>query len=158
MEIIGTRFGDIQVEADKLLDFPEGIPGLECLRQFALLHDENIAPFFWLQSVDQPEIALIVFDPFPLFPDYAPLLPEETINLLGEEADPSDITLLSIALVPEDVTKMSCNLAAPIVVHGGKRMGVQALLERGAYQSRTPLYNKVVAHWKGGDGDAGPDA
>jgi flagellar assembly factor FliW len=157
MEIIGTRFGDIQVEHEKLLDFPEGIPGLEYLKQFALLHDENIAPFFWLQSIDQPEIALIVFDPFPLFPDYAPLLPEETVDFLGD-AEPSDITLLVIALIPEDVRGMSCNLAAPLVVHSGKRKGVQALLERGAYQSRTPMYGNIVAHWKGGGGDAGTDA
>ena len=157
MELRNTRFGDIQVEDERLLTFPEGIPGFEELTRFALLHDENMEPFFWLQSLDQPEVAVIVVDPFLFFPDYAPLLLEEYLEILGLE-DPADVSLLTITTIPDDVSKITTNLAAPIAIHNDNRIGVQAILDRGAYEARTPMYQQVTAYWKGGADDAGSDA
>jgi flagellar assembly factor FliW len=156
MEIRNTRFGDIQVEEHRLLTFPKGIPGFEQLTRFTLLHDANMEPFFWLQSLDEPEIAVIVADPFLFFPEYAPLLLEEYLEILGLE-DPADVTLLTIATIPEDATQITTNLAAPIAIHNENRIGVQAILDRGAYETRTPMYQQVLAYWKGGAGDAGSD-
>jgi flagellar assembly factor FliW len=157
MEIRGTRFGDIQVETDKLLTFPEGIPGFDHMTRYTLLHDENMEPFFWLQSLDQPEVAVVVVDPFLFFPEYAPLILEEFLDVLGAK-DPADVTLLVIAMIPEDVSQITANLAAPIVIHDEKRIGVQAILDRDAYETRTPMYRQVLEFWKGGADDAGSDA
>jgi len=157
MEIRDTRFGVVQVEKDRLLTFPEGIPGFEHLTRFALLHDEDMAPFFWLQSLDETEIAIIVVDPFLFFPDYAPVLLEEYLEVLGLD-NPADVSLFVFAIIPEDVSKMSANLAAPIAIHNENRIGIQAILDRGLYEARTPMYQQVLAYWRGGADDAGIDA
>jgi flagellar assembly factor FliW len=157
MMIRNTRFGDIQVEEDKLLTFPGGIPGFEHANRFTLLRDEAMEPFFWLQSLDEPEVAVIVVDPFLFFPDYAPLLIEEYLEILGLE-DPGDVTLFVITTIPEDACQITANLAAPIAIHNEHRIGVQAILDRGAYEARTPMYQQVLAYWKGGAEDAGSDA
>ena len=59
-------FGTIDVEDDKIIEFPMGIIGFENFKKFALIYDkeqEERSPISWLQSMDEPLLALPVVSP-----------------------------------------------------------------------------------------------
>ena len=64
------RFGDIEIPDEKVLTFPAGLPGFGDLSQWCLLHSEGVDAVNWLQSLEDPTIALIIADPEAFFFDY----------------------------------------------------------------------------------------
>jgi flagellar assembly factor FliW len=68
-----TRFGELEVPAAALIDFPEGMIGVGG-RRFALLEQEESGTFKWLQETSEPGLALPVTDPFTFFGDYEVVL------------------------------------------------------------------------------------
>jgi len=131
------HFGEIEVDADKVIAFPEGLPGFEDVRKFVLLGNEENAdtPFRWLQSVDRPELAFVVVDPFLIRKDYDIEIPDETCRKLGIRSI-EDIQLLSIVVVPADYSQMSINLKAPIIININNRKGLQFVLDTDIYGVR----------------------
>jgi flagellar assembly factor FliW len=55
MRIATTRFGEIDIADEKILNFLEGIPGFDRISRFALVSAEDTEPFHWLQSLDDAE-------------------------------------------------------------------------------------------------------
>ena len=47
-----TRFGEMEVDPNKIIEFKEGIPGFEALRKFILIEDAE-SKFCYLQSVEE---------------------------------------------------------------------------------------------------------
>ena len=62
-----TRFfGTIEIEDDKLIHFENGIIGFPQLKTFTLIFDgekNDGRAISWLQSMEEPELALPVMDP-----------------------------------------------------------------------------------------------
>ena len=71
MQIETTRFGALDIEEGRILDFPEGLPGFEACRHFALVPHGEASPFEWLQSVEDGALAFLAMKPHQIFPDYA---------------------------------------------------------------------------------------
>ena len=63
MVINTTRFGQIQLNTEDIITFPEGLLGFQDLRQFVLLDDPNDDIFAWLQSCELPSVAFPVLEP-----------------------------------------------------------------------------------------------
>ena len=60
------HFGEVEIDDNKLITFEKGIMGLEDLKRYVLIFDENEgeeALIHWLQSVDEPSVALPVISP-----------------------------------------------------------------------------------------------
>ena len=56
-------FGEITIEDDKVLDFPNGIIGIEDKHKFAIIYDADRGSdtaIRWLQSMEDPYLALPV--------------------------------------------------------------------------------------------------
>ena len=71
MQLQTKHFGIIDVDEKDALHFPSGIPGFENVKEYILLgKQENENPFFWLQSLDNPQLAFVVVDPFYINDDY----------------------------------------------------------------------------------------
>ena len=121
----GTRFGTLELEEDSVLEFPSGLIGLPGSR-YALLGKEEGEPFRWLQSLDEPDIALPVTDPGLFFADYVVELSESEAERIGiTDPDAAEIYVTVRASErPEDFT---ANLLAPILLTGGR--GYQVLNE-----------------------------
>lgn len=61
-QIIATSlFGNLQVTEDALFNFPEGIPGFEQERHFALL-PAACRGSYWLQSTNRPDLAFFLVE------------------------------------------------------------------------------------------------
>ena len=58
MKVATTRFGEVEVPDDTLITFPEGLPPFEGKR-YILLHREDSPMIEWLQSVEEPDVALM---------------------------------------------------------------------------------------------------
>jgi flagellar assembly factor FliW len=136
MQVHTTRFGRIEVDDTRLLNFPRGILGFPDLPRFALIQTNEEGNFFWLQSVDCPEVAFVVCDPVLFIPDYqVRLRPEDTEDLLLE--NPSDVQILVI--VNKIGASLTGNLQGPLVLNSRNLLGRQLVLSERKYSTRHPL-------------------
>ena len=138
MEIETTRFGRLEVSDELILRFPRGLYGMEHLRRFCMLrHDEN-GLFFWLQSVDDPAIAMVLTDPFRFFTGYEVEIPDPAVGLL-EASDAGDVVIYTTVSFTREPTGTFTNLLGPVVVNHDSRVGVQVILDDKMYTTRHPL-------------------
>ena len=70
MMIETTRFGQVEVDEQSLLTFPQGVLGFESIQEFCLLEHKPGSPFLWLQAVENPALAFVVINPFDFIADY----------------------------------------------------------------------------------------
>ena len=124
MKIMTPRFGELLIPAETIVVFPEGLPGFQSKRWVIFIRDET--PMIeWLQSIDEPDIALMTMDPIrDLLIDYRPepkageLAPIELEGI--EQAD-----LRVIIRNAEMPGRLSVNLFAPLMYNVDKRLGMQ---------------------------------
>lgn len=136
MEIQSSRFGLIEVDDDRIMTFPNGLLGFPSYTRFALIQtgDENY--FFWLQAVDEPNLAFVVTDPVLFFRDYQVPIREETAQEL-QLADPAATQVFVICnKVGEWLTG---NLLGPILVNAQNRLAQQVVLTEKKWTTRQPL-------------------
>jgi len=145
MQIQTSRFGALDVDERKVLTFPEGLPGFEGCRQFALIPHHSAggdksSPFVWLQSVEDESLAFLAMEPHQAFPDYAPRVPRaemEDLALVDEKSRPR---LYSLLTVPQgDPQGITANLMAPVVVNTTARLAKQVVLNTDQYGLRHRL-------------------
>ena len=60
----------------KTILFVEGLVGFEDLRHFVVIPNQKEGPLFWIQSVEDPQVAFILTDPSQFFCDYR-VVPEK---------------------------------------------------------------------------------
>ena len=137
MKKINTRFGEVEYDPDNLLHFPGGLIGLPNLRHFIVMPNKKNGPLFWIQSIDDPEIAFILTEPSNFFLDYH-LSPEESERKNLKIDDEDDFFILSVVTVPPD-QKLTVNLAAPIIFAPKTNRAMQVILESSPYSSKTPF-------------------
>lgn len=142
MKIDTRNFGEIEIEEEKIISFPEGIPGFQDEKRFVIINnpdEEN--PFHWIQSVDNPNLAFVIINPFFIKPDYDIKLSSSTVEKLRIE-DEKDVLVYTIVVVPEDIKKMTVNLAGPIVINGKERIGKQIILDNPKYNTKHYIFNQ----------------
>lgn len=137
MEKINTRFGEVEYDPTNLLHFPAGLIGLPNLRHFIVMPNKKKGPLFWIQSIDEPDIAFVITDPTNFFLNYhvAPDTAERQ-SLCLEEND--EYFVLCIVTVPPD-QNITLNLAAPILFAPKSNRAIQVIFEGINYSSKTPL-------------------
>ena len=143
MKITTKVFGEVDIEESKILHFPQGIVGFPELTDFALIHDiekEGVCAIRWLQSMQEPSFAMPVMDPLAVKPDYNPTVEDELLKPLGK-LDPEEILVLVTLTVPSDLTKMTINLQAPIVVNAAEKRACQIIVDSELYPVRFPIYD-----------------
>lgn len=157
MQLNTVRFGEIDIPDEKIIKFAEGIPGLEHLKRFALISNEETEPFKWFQAMDDPEIALVVIDPNILFPKYYVNVPPDVVEELKLD-DGDDTLILAVAVVPRDFKNMTTNLVSPIVINASKNLGKQVIMQNTEYLIKQPIYDLLQEYVNGGVLDAGSNA
>jgi flagellar assembly factor FliW len=137
MKTITTRFGEVEYDPDNLLHFPAGLIGLPNLRHFIVMPNRKAGPLFWIQSVDEPEMAFVLTDPTNFFLDYQ-VVPETSERQVLRIDEGDDCFVLSVVTVPPD-QQITLNLAAPVLFSPKSNRAVQVILEDGRYSPKTPL-------------------
>ena len=122
-----VHFGEIEINEEDIIFFLEGIPGFEDSKKYVLIGNEsNEAVFFWLQSVDIPELCFVVTDPFMVYDGYGVDVEDEDVELL-ELTDPKKVLTLTIVVIPENINEIRVNLKAPILINMEKKLGKQII-------------------------------
>ena len=138
-------FGEVELADDKILEFPNGIIGFEECTKFAIMYDEddeNKVRISWLQSLDEPLLALPVIDPLAIMEEYAPMIEDELLTPLGSPMD-EDLVFLLTMTVPSDMTKVTANMKAPIIINAATKKGIQLIVENEDYPVKFNVYESV---------------
>jgi len=136
MEIETTRFGLLSVNDDRIITLPKGLLGFPNHTRFALIQAGQENYFFWLQSVDEPNLAFVVTDPSIFFKDYDVQVREETQADL-ELTSPQFAQVFVICNKVDDW--LTGNLLGPIVVNAQNRLAQQVVLTEKKWTTRQPL-------------------
>ena len=125
MNVQTTRFGMVEVDRDRIITFEAGLLGFSSYRKYVLLQPDDDGVFFWLQSVETPELAFVVTDPSLWTQGY-----EATIR--REQMDEVQLASLDEAQVLVIVNKydqvLTGNLQGPLVINLGNYQGIQLVL------------------------------
>lgn len=142
--VVQTRyFGEIDLSEDKIITFENGIMGFEECKRFTLLYDcekEEKPSISWLQSLDEKDLALPVVNPFLVKEGYNPIVEDELLKSLGELNDENVVILLTMT-IPSDITKMTANLKAPIIINADTQKGCQIIVENQEYDIKYKVYD-----------------
>jgi flagellar assembly factor FliW len=132
VNIVTTRFGEIDIDESKVIDMRGGILGFEHLKKYALhIRDDN-NPFWWLQSLEDGAIAFVVINPYYAKADYELMISDNDVKLLEIEGV-EDVVLLAILTIRQNPFSVSMNLRAPIVINAKKKIAKQIVLEDAQY-------------------------
>lgn len=125
IKIDSPRFGTLEVEPSKVIEFPRGLPGFEDFRRFTLFHPEGEEPkYFILQSLDDPDVAFNIADPAVLGFNFEIALSDEESALL-DLGDPAEAVV--VVLLVKEGSHLRANLKAPLVLNLRSRRGLQHL-------------------------------
>lgn len=135
MHIDSPRFGALEVEPSKIIEFPHGLPGFEDLKRYALLHPDGEAggapSYFILQSVDDPAVAFHISDPARFGFNYEIALSDEDAAMI-KLADPAAAAV--VVMLVNEGGGVRANLNAPLVINLEARLGVQHVFARLNYE------------------------
>jgi flagellar assembly factor FliW len=118
------------------IHFPSGLVGYPASQRFFL--DQGQGGVFELRGVDESDPDFLVVAPAPFFPDYAPVIDDETVERLGLLGQDDALVLLVVTLRdrPEDA---SANTLAPLVINSRTRAAAQVVLTGQPFSLRQPL-------------------
>jgi flagellar assembly factor FliW len=137
-----TRFGAVEVDASRLLDFPAGLLGFSRSRRFALLQPDERGVFFWLQSIEAADVAFVVTDPCLWVPDFSITLRREQMAELGMAEGQSPQLLVIVNRRDHGIT---ANMQGPLVIHPITRVGMQVVLADRRWTTRHELVSVAPA-------------
>ena len=136
MLIETTRFGPVEVDESRLLEIPAGLLGFSSYKTFSLLQPDENGVFFWLQSVETPDLAFVVTDPALWVPDYQATIRKEQMEELGL-GETGDAQVLVI--VNKRDKSLTANLQGPIVINTANRRAMQLVLAEKKWSTRHEL-------------------
>lgn len=121
-----------------VLRFADGIPGFGHLHRFQLVSLGDDSIFQLLESVDEPDVSMVVVVPWLLFPDYEIELPEDDREQLAIE-DPSQAVVFSPVTLAAEERTVYVNLVGPFVVNPVTNEGRQVVLVGSDHPLRAPV-------------------
>jgi flagellar assembly factor FliW len=124
MQIQTQRFGTLELKTDQLFLFPQGLIGMETLRQWALLPDPDNSSVAWLQSASRGDRAIAVISPRAFFADYRVQVSRRELASLHMQGN-SEIYILTT--VAGHVGKLTTNLRSPLLLNLSRRLGCQVI-------------------------------
>lgn len=136
-----TRFGVVEVDEDKAIHFVDDIPGFPGARRFVLIPHKEDSPLAWLQSMDMPDVAFVVIEPWIYFKEYNPVIEEWQLARLeskgATENDEEDsLLVLSILTIPGNPKEITANLKAPVIINLRNNLAIQVILTYDDYTTK----------------------
>ncbi|MCL2576918.1 MAG: flagellar assembly protein FliW [Defluviitaleaceae bacterium] len=159
-KLLTKHFGEISFDPARIIIFPDGIPGFPNSKRYMLMSEnEDEDMFFWLQSVDDGDVAFTLMDVYKVLPDYDPQVDRVEIDELGE-LDDTPLLIYNIVVIPEYVRHMRVNLRAPVVMNLNTGLGKQMICTNDDYSIRFMIFEELERAKKklANEKNAGTDA
>ena len=143
MKINTTRFGELEVDENRIFDFELPIIGFNEFTKFIMLDLSKDKFFKWLQSVEEPSLAFPVVSVFSLGVDYSIDLSDDVVEKLQID-DVENLLVMNIASIPQENPQgTTLNLLAPIIFNLGNLKAGQVILSGSGYDVSFPLFKKA---------------
>ncbi|MBQ72949.1 MAG: flagellar assembly protein FliW [Planctomycetaceae bacterium] len=136
MNLETTRFGNVEIDDDRVINFSSGLLGFSSYSKFVLLQPDEQGVFFWLQSTEAPDLAFVVTDPALWITDYQANIRKDQMEELGMN-ELADAQVLVIVNKRDD--SITSNLQGPLVVNVQGRIGMQLVLADKRWSTRHEL-------------------
>ncbi|MCL5030675.1 MAG: flagellar assembly protein FliW [Bacteroidetes bacterium] len=124
MKIKTNQFGEIDFEKELIIKFSSGLFGFEQLKDYLLIKVDNEL-FYWLNSIEEPEIA------FPLI----------ALRLIDDSfPQEKNNEAFGIVTMNSDALKITVNLKAPVFIDQNAKSGFQKILDSEKYPIKYNLF------------------
>ncbi len=131
-----TRFGKVEVDDARVISFPKGLLGFPAYKHYVLIEPGEDTFFFWLQSIDAPDLAFVVTDPSLFVSTYkVPIKPEQMRDLDMQSVEEAQV----FVIVNKRDQTLTGNLQGPLVINVNRKMGEQLVLSDRRFTTRVPL-------------------
>jgi flagellar assembly factor FliW len=138
LRVASDLLGEVEVPGDALFEFPDGLPGFERCRWFALV-PAGREGLFWLQSCEASALVFLLADPFHWMGRYEVEVAPAELEAIGATG-PDEVAILAIVtLPPAPGESASANLRAPVLLGTSARRGRQLVRSDDRYGVREPL-------------------
>ena len=135
-----ARFGELEIQEDRIFHFADGLPAFEDEREFVILPFDDDSPYSFLQSVATPELAFLMTVPFVVFPDYEFVLEDDVMAALAIKGS-EDMQIYTLVTIPGgNIKEMTANLMAPVVINKKTREAKQVVLDKSQYTTKHRLF------------------
>ena len=130
-------------ETRSVLDLPvielvEAMPGFPADRRFELSHVDESGVLGALRSLDHDGLQFLVVPAAQFFPDYEPVVSDETVAGLGIETV-EDVLVLLVVHAAETLAGTTVNLRAPLLVNTATMRAAQVILDDATLSVAAPL-------------------
>lgn len=128
MFINTTNFGKIEIDDNKIINFTETILGFEEYSRFTIIDNLEDDIFYWLQSVDEPNLSFIMINPSEFINEYNISFSQKIQQRLGLKKD-SDMVIYTIVVIEQLTGNIRTNLKAPIIINAENNKAGQVILD-----------------------------
>ena len=133
-----TRFGQIDVNSEDIIIFPDGPLGFPDCTRFTFIDEDRAIPFRMLQSLDNPALAFVVVDPLISRSDYHFDVTHEDLKLIKTDST-ENLLVYCIVTMSRNIHEVTVNLQGPLVINPTQRLGHQFVLVDTDYTTREKL-------------------
>ncbi len=142
-QVLTRDFGLLDCDQCLELDFPNGLPGFELEKRFALVQKDGLAPMLLLQSLRTTGVCFLTLPVLAVDSEYQIGMTDEDRRIVGLMAS-SEFSLGNfLSLVILSATgpnnRITANLLAPVVVNLHTNVAVQAVRCDFRYSHQHPL-------------------
>jgi flagellar assembly factor FliW len=113
---------------EKVIRFPNGIPGFPASREFIMTQKPEERPFAWLQSVSDPDLVFAVVDAYSWVKDFMLEVDDAELEEMGS-IDPMDYAVYFILRIEhqDSETTLKAKPNAPVLVNTRTRKAKQVI-------------------------------
>ncbi|MFA3783876.1 flagellar assembly protein FliW [Melioribacteraceae bacterium 4301-Me] len=127
MKIVTYHFGEVEFEPEKILQFKDGLFGFEEYHKFLLIKVEN-SIYYWLNSIEDPEVAFPLINLEALDDQYPKEPSTEVFGMVTLNSNPLKVTV---------------NMKAPVYINKNNNTGFQKILDLDKYSIHYKLFREV---------------
>lgn len=138
MKFDTTRFGQIEINSEEIVNFPEGLLGFPDCKQFTIIDEEESYPFKMLQSLDNPALAFVIVEASFAHPQYHFNVTSDELKNIKSTSTESLVVYVIVTMATK-VKDVTVNLQGPLVINDKNKLGHQFVLVNTPYTTREKL-------------------
>ena len=136
------RFGQIEISTDEIITIPSGILGFPQDQEFCLVDSGDDTLILWLQSLTNPRLAFPIIEPKIFKNDYVVRLSAAELRELRMSSI-RDASVFTILTIPAQMSEMTANLKAPLVINVREKTGKQVVLQENDQPIKFPMFKEL---------------
>lgn len=148
LEIQTKAYGPMTIDERQIFTIPEGLYGFEEFQRFALI-DAHQKPFYWLQSLEDPNLAFILIKPSVFRTHYEPGIELSDLASIGVKAW-HETVVFALVTIPSNGSFITANLQGPLYLSKSSNLGKQCISPRDEYRTKHNVLEEMAALQRGG--------